>query len=178
MSRSISFILAYFLVYTSVMAQAVGQVLPPWQTGYLDIHHINTGHGDAAFYIFPDGTTMLLDAGESLPFAKNSFDRVLLDAPCSGTGTLRRNPEIRWRLTPSDFSAFAANQKRFLANAAEVVKPGGRLVYSTCSVERDENEDVIPVLDERFRLLDSVRTWPQREGADGFFIAVFEKEQD
>ena len=121
---------------------------------------------------------MLLDAGETLPFARNSFDRVLLDAPCSGTGTLRRNPEIRWRLTPSDFSAFAANQKRFLANAAEVVKPGGRLVYSTCSVESDENEDVIPVLDERFRLLDSVRTWPQREGADGFFIAVFEKEQD
>jgi 16S rRNA (cytosine967-C5)-methyltransferase len=121
---------------------------------------------------------MLLDAGETLPFAKNSFDRVLLDAPCSGTGTLRRNPEIRWRLTASDFIAFAANQKRFLVNAAEVVKPGGRLVYSTCSVERDENEDVIPVLGEGFRLLDYIRTWPQREGADGFFIAVFEKEQD
>ena len=121
---------------------------------------------------------MLLDAGDTLPFAKNSFDRVLLDAPCSGTGTLRRNPEIRWRLTASDFSAFAANQKRFLTNAAEVVKPAGRLVYSTCSVDRDENEDVIPVLVERFRLLDSRRTWPQREGADGFFIAVFEKEQD
>ena len=121
---------------------------------------------------------MLLDAGETLPFASNVFDRVLLDAPCSGTGTLRRNPEIRWRLSEADISAFAANQKRFLANAAEVVKPGGRLVYSTCSVERDENEDVIQVLDDRFRVLDSVRTWPHRQGSDGFFIAIFEKGQD
>ena len=64
---SISFILAYFLVCTSVIAQEVGQLLPPWQVGYLDLHHINTGHGDAAFYIFPDGTTMLLDAGEMDP---------------------------------------------------------------------------------------------------------------
>jgi 16S rRNA (cytosine967-C5)-methyltransferase len=124
---------------------------------------------------------LLLDAGESLPFASNSFDKVLLDAPCSGTGTLRRNPEIRWRLSEDDFRAFVANQKRFLANAAEVVKPGGRLVYSTCSVERDENEEVI---DEflarggRFTLVSTQRTWPQREGADGFFMAVFERAQD
>ena len=121
---------------------------------------------------------LLLDAGETLPFAKNSFDRVLLDAPCSGTGTLRRNPEIRWRLSEGDISAFAANQKRFLTHAAEVVKPGGRLVYSTCSVERDENEDVIKELGEQFRMLDCVRTWPQRQGCDGFFIAVFENGQD
>src|SRR6187402_1991037 len=67
MNRSISLILAYLLFYTSVIAQEVGQLLPPWQAGYLDLHHINTGHGDAAFYIFPDGTTMLLDAGEMDP---------------------------------------------------------------------------------------------------------------
>lgn len=121
---------------------------------------------------------MLLDAGQTLPFAPDVFDRVLLDAPCSGTGTLRRNPEIRWRLSEADISVFAANQKQFLANAAAVVKAGGRLVYSTCSVEREENEDVIQKLDEHFRLLETVRTWPQREGADGFFIAVFEKRRD
>lgn len=120
---------------------------------------------------------LLLDAGEKLPFKSNVFDKVLLDAPCSGTGTLRRNPEIRWRLSESEFGAFAENQKRFLANAAEVVKPGGRLVYSTCSVERDENEEVIQAFlasDRRFKSVTTERTWPQRQGSDGFFIAVLQ----
>src|SRR5688572_31447753 len=66
-SRAIGFVLAYLISCSSIMAQEVGQILPPWKPGYLDIHHINTGHGDAAFYIFPDGTTMLLDAGEMDP---------------------------------------------------------------------------------------------------------------
>ena len=121
---------------------------------------------------------LLLDAGEKLPFTSHAFDKVLLDAPCSGTGTLRRNPEIRWRLAEDDIQAFAENQKRFLANAAEVVKPRGRLVYSTCSVERDENEEVIEEFvsrDKRFKLLATERTWPQVHGCDGFFIAQIEK---
>jgi 16S rRNA (cytosine967-C5)-methyltransferase len=121
---------------------------------------------------------MLLDAGEKLPFASNAFDRVLLDAPCSGTGTLRRNPEIRWRLSENDISAFAENQKRFLVNAAGVVKPGGRLVYSTCSVERDENEEVIEKFvesDGRWKRSRIQRTWAHVHGCDGFFIAVFER---
>lgn len=118
-------------------------------------------------------TPVILDATEQLPFASESFDRVLVDAPCSGTGTLRANPEIRWRLAPSDFEKFAEQQKQILTRAVEVLKPGGRLVYSTCSVEREENEDVIK--DFNLRLLRKLRTWPHREGADGFFIAVFEK---
>ena len=121
---------------------------------------------------------LLLDAGEKLPFTSNAFDKVLLDAPCSGTGTLRRNPEIRWRLADDDIPALAENQKRFLANAAEVVKPGGRLVYSTCSVEREEDEEVIEEFvarDKRFKLLNFERTWPQVHGCDGFFIAQIEK---
>lgn len=119
---------------------------------------------------------LLLDAGEKLPFAAHAFDRVLIDAPCSGTGTLRRNPEIRWRLSAYDISVFAENQKRFLVNAAEVVKPSGRLVYSTCSVEREENEEVIQEFlarDDRFDLTTTQRTWPHHEGSDGFFIATF-----
>lgn len=118
---------------------------------------------------------LFLDAGEKLPFESNVFDKVLLDAPCSGTGTLRRNPEIRWRLSESEISAFAENQKRFLVNAAEVVKPGGHLVYSTCSVERDENEEVIAefvATNNQFRSLDTLRTWPHRDGSDGFFITT------
>jgi len=117
---------------------------------------------------------VILDATEQLPFERESFDRVLVDAPCSGTGTLRTNPEIRWRLAERDFATFASQQKRIVSRAVQVLKPGGRLVYSTCSVEREENEEVIATL-EQLRLLKTIRTWPQREGSDGFFISVLEK---
>jgi len=118
-------------------------------------------------------TPVILDATEQLPFERESFDRVLVDAPCSGTGTLRANPEIRWRLAPTDFANFAAQQKRILSRAVEVLKPGGRLVYSTCSVEREENEEVIETID--LKLIKTLRTWPHREGADGFFVGIFQK---
>jgi 16S rRNA (cytosine967-C5)-methyltransferase len=120
---------------------------------------------------------VLLDAGDTLPFAPRSFDRILVDAPCSGTGTLRRNPEIRWRLSDDDIANFAVAQKQFLRNAAVVLKPGGRLVYSTCSVEREENEEVIDNFlsaHPDFTVKKTLRTWPHREGSDGFFIAVLE----
>ena len=119
---------------------------------------------------------VLLDAAEPLPFRRETFARVLVDAPCSGTGTLRRNPEIRWRLSPGDIPVLAEQQKRILRNAIEMVQPGGRLVYSTCSVEREENEEVIQGLPAALRLLNMVRTWPDREGSDGFFLAVFERD--
>jgi 16S rRNA (cytosine967-C5)-methyltransferase len=117
---------------------------------------------------------LLLNAAQNLPFANSVFDRVLLDAPCSGTGTLRRNPEIRWRISEQDIHELAAQQKLFLKNATRVLKPGGQLVYSTCSVERDENEQVIEAFQgehEEFKLIKSLRLWPQHEGTDGFFIA-------
>ena len=122
-----------------------------------------------------------LDAELSLPFRPRTFDKVLVDAPCSGTGTLRGNPEIRWRLRESEISAFAGRQKLILRNASEMVKPGGRLVYSTCSVEREENEDVVDEFlanDGAFHAVNSVRTWPQREGCDGFFVSVFDRVPD
>lgn len=118
-------------------------------------------------------TPLILDATEQLPFARESFDRVLVDAPCSGTGTLRSNPEIRWRLAPTDFASFAQQQKRILSSAVDVLKPGGRLVYSTCSVEREENEEVIETL--YLNVIKTLRTWPHREGADGFFVGIFQK---
>jgi 16S rRNA (cytosine967-C5)-methyltransferase len=120
--------------------------------------------------------SLLLDAAEPLPFDDSAFDRILVDAPCSGTGTLRRNPEIRWRISESDISELAAQQKLFLNHAARVLKPGGQLVYSTCSVERDENEVVIGAFLEshtHFQRIKTIRTWPHREGTDGFFIASF-----
>jgi 16S rRNA (cytosine967-C5)-methyltransferase len=134
----------------------------------------------AALHQLRNINPVLVDAGDKLPFAPQSFDRVLVDAPCSGTGTLRRNPEIRWRLTNDDIPNFAAGQKQFLHNAAEVVKPGGRLVYSTCSVEREENEEVIADFlntHPDFTQVKTLRTWPHHEGSDGFFIAVLERRE-
>jgi 16S rRNA (cytosine967-C5)-methyltransferase len=135
---------------------------------------------------------LVLDATRPLPFPAGVFDRVLVDAPCSGTGTLRHNPEIRWRISADDIQSLSARQKQLLLNAASVVKPGGRLIYSTCSVELDENEEVVSSFlgrDGRFRLIrvpvdsslltqsGSARTWPQRHGSDGFFIAAFERKK-
>lgn len=133
----------------------------------------------------------LYDAAGRLPFRDGTFDRVLVDAPCTGTGTLRRNPEIRWRISPSDVAGLASQQLRILREAARTTAPGGRLVYSTCSVEPEENEAVVAAfLDEmsdfetrRLELPTSLlnetgtaaRTWPQRDGADGFFITAFER---
>jgi 16S rRNA (cytosine967-C5)-methyltransferase len=120
--------------------------------------------------------SVVLDAAQQLPFADRTFDRILVDAPCSGTGTLRSNPEIRWRISENDIRTLAAQQKLFLKRAARVLKPGGQLVYSTCSVERDENEDVIGAFVEShtdFQSINTTRTWPHREGTDGFFLASF-----
>ncbi len=110
-------------------------------------------------------------------------DAVLVDAPCSNLGVLRRNPEVKWRRAPEDIGASAARQSQILAAAATMVKPGGRLVYATCSLEPEENEHVIAAfLAERrdfardhpadFPLpLDAdgvLRCLPHRHGTDGF----------
>jgi 16S rRNA (cytosine967-C5)-methyltransferase len=84
------------------------------------------------------------DLREPLPsLAPGSFDRVLVDAPCSGSGVIRRHPDIKLLRRPDDIPAFAANQRKILRTAFELVRPGGRLIYSTCSVLPGENEDVI-----------------------------------
>ncbi len=89
------------------------------------------------------------DAGAP-PLPRRTFRSVLLDAPCSGTGTLRKSPEIRWRLRERHLPRFADEQRRLLASALELLSPGGSLTYVTCSLERDENEDVVArVLAER-----------------------------
>jgi 16S rRNA (cytosine967-C5)-methyltransferase len=83
-----------------------------------------------------------LDATQELPFVA-AFRRILVDAPCSGTGTLSRHPEIRWRLRPEQLQEFHQLQVAILMRALALLSPGGRLVYSTCSLEPEENEDVI-----------------------------------
>ena len=140
---------------------------------------------------------------QKLPFT-TSFDRVLVDVPCSGTGTLARNPEIKWRLKPGDLADLQKRQVAILQSAMQHVIPGGTLVYSTCSLEKEENEDVVcKVLaaDSSFRLrncrdrlqqlrsdgevlckdVDSLttgpylRTIPGVHPCDGFFAAIVEK---
>ena len=131
-----------------------------------------------------------------LPFGA-AFDCVLVDAPCSGLGTLRRDPDIRWRRREQDLPALAAAELTMLRNAAEGVAPGGRLVYATCSSEPEENEGVAEAFlatTSAFRLLHAneatsqlagtlvdhrghLRTQPHLHGLEAFFGAVFERRQ-
>lgn len=131
------------------------------------------------------------DAEKSLPFADESFDACLLDAPCSGTGTIRHNPEIRYFLAEKDFAELSRKQLAILKEASKLIKRGGRLIYSTCSLEKEENEAVCarflaenadfalvePEVPGKFLTADGfARTFPQRDKMDGFFIAVFAKK--
>lgn len=118
---------------------------------------------------------VVLDASASLPF-RRLFDRILIDAPCSGTGTLGRNPEIRWRIQPSDIDELREKQAKILRQGLEQLAPGGRLVYSTCSLERAENEDVVEEVmtqeKARFRVVGTRRRTPGIHAGEGFFAAV------
>src|SRR5947209_5850419 len=110
-----------------------------------------------------------LDATQPLPFRRR-FDRILVDAPCTGTGTLARNPEIKWRLRPGDLAEMQRIQAAILNRALDALEPGGRLVYSTCSLEREENEEVAGSVTIR-----TVLRLPGRDPGDGFFAAVIER---
>jgi len=122
------------------------------------------------------------------------IDRVLVDAPCSGLGTLRRNPDLKWRHDPKTVTELAAKQLRILDSAARLVKAGGRLVYATCSIVREENDEVADrfagahpeftplscgeLLAAQRIALESgerLRLWPHRNQTDGFFAAAFER---
>ena len=126
------------------------------------------------------------------------IDRVLVDAPCSGLGTLRRNPDLKWRQSPRSIEELRAKQAAILASAARLLKPGGRLVYATCSLLGTENEDIaaefttahpefapMPAAQalERARVPragelvegDALRLWPHRHGTDGFFATLWER---
>lgn len=127
------------------------------------------------------------------PPASLSVDRVLVDAPCSELGALRRGPDLRFRTDPDALASFPPLQREILANASRHVRKGGRLVYATCSIRREENEAVAldfershpefqrvdppaPWLDPSCRTPEGfVRTWPHVHGTDGFFAAVWTK---
>ncbi len=117
---------------------------------------------------------VVLDAARPLPFSR-SFDRIFIDAPCSGTGTLARNPEIKSRVQPHDLKRFHDTQLQIVTQALTVLAPGGKLLYATCSLEREENEDVIRQTLAAFPELRCERDlWrlPSRDEGDGFYAAL------
>ena len=124
------------------------------------------------------------------------FDRVLVDAPCSGLGTLRRNPDLKWRQTPQSIDELSKKQAAILASAARLVKPGGRLVYATCSLLAEENEDIVAAFlsgHDQFQRLscselfrqqgidldtgEDLRLFPHLHGTDGFYAAALERKK-
>lgn len=131
------------------------------------------------------------DAVISLPLAMESFDTVLVDAPCSGTGTIRHNPELRYFISTADILELSAKQLTILSNASKIVKRGGQIIYSTCSLEIEENEMVCRKFlqeNEDFRAVKPnlprpfiteegfARTFPDRDHMDGFFVAEFRRQ--
>lgn len=114
-----------------------------------------------------------LDAEQSLPF-QGKFDRVLVDAPCSGTGTLARNPDLKWRLRPEDLTDLVRRQERILANALASLMPEGIAVYATCSLEPEENMSVVETVlaaNPGWRVSQRLDRIPGRDPGDGFFAA-------
>jgi 16S rRNA (cytosine967-C5)-methyltransferase len=115
---------------------------------------------------------VVLDGTQPLPF-RARFDRILVDAPCSGTGTLGRNPEIKWRLKPRDLVELHAKQVALVRQALQHLCPGGRLVYSTCSLEMEENQLVIQELRQEIPgEWQTTERLPGLDPGDGFFAAV------
>ena len=114
-----------------------------------------------------------------LPFRVSAFDAILIDAPCSGLGTVRRDPDIKWRRSAGDLLRFAAAQGDLLIRAADLVKPGGLVVYSTCSSEPEENAGVVAAFLERrpdFAHERTHETWPFRDGLEAFYGAVLRRK--
>jgi 16S rRNA (cytosine967-C5)-methyltransferase len=121
---------------------------------------------------------MQIAADGPLPFVEGSFDAVLIDAPCSGLGTVRRDPDIKWRRSEDDLPRFAEAQRHLLARAAALVSPAGLIVYSTCSSEPEENEQVVDSFLQAgvpFRLERAHVTLPFRDGLEAFYGAVLRR---
>jgi 16S rRNA (cytosine967-C5)-methyltransferase len=184
---------------TALLARAVaprGTVI----AADLHEHRLRSARAQVARTATPGVVWMALDAAEPLPFSQ-LFERILLDAPCSGTGTLARNPEIRWRLTAEDLLSAHRRQTTMLRQALTSLARSGRLVYATCSLEPEENEQVVHEavsLDSQIRVVPGqaalqpflhhnasaaalfgsdgfFRAFPPESGTDGFFASILER---
>jgi 16S rRNA (cytosine967-C5)-methyltransferase len=184
-------------------ATLLASLLPPGSSlcaGDLHLHRLRTVREISVRLGVENLHPIQLDATKPLPFtAQRGFDIVLIDAPCTGLGTLQRHPEIKWRTTATKISELAALQRQLLASAAEQVRPGGLLTYAVCSTEPEEGEEVIAWFRSghpeyrdltRERLIElgldpgvlltptfGARTFTHRQGAESFFVCVLWKRR-
>lgn len=119
---------------------------------------------------------LVADGTKALPFGRQ-FDRILVDAPCTGTGTLGRNPEIKWKLSADDLADLPRRQTALLANARAALAPGGLMVYATCSLEPEENQAVVAAAVPEELIMETLQRFPGREAGDGFYAAVIKSDK-
>lgn len=124
--------------------------------------------------------TKLIDSPKVIQRLENTFDRVLIDSPCSGLGVLRRNPDTKWKLTPKEVDTVCELQKDILSRYSAMCKSGGLMVYATCSILKRENEDQVKwflksAAGKKWSLISEHRVWPHKHGFDGFYAAVMKK---
>jgi 16S rRNA (cytosine967-C5)-methyltransferase len=114
--------------------------------------------------------TVTIEDGRAGPWASGSFDRVLVDAPCTGLGALRRRPESRWRRTPADVDALRPLQQALLTRALELVRPGGVVAYATCSPHVAETRGILASVGVQPESV--MQLWPHCDGTDAMFCAI------
>jgi 16S rRNA (cytosine967-C5)-methyltransferase len=120
----------------------------------------------------------LIDSSKVIKRLENTADRLLLDVPCSGMGVLKRNPDAKWKLSAAFISEVQLTQAKILNDYSKVLKPGGFMVYSTCSVLPSENEkqveNFLASQDGKFSLVEEQHVWPS-DGFDGFYMALLKR---
>jgi 16S rRNA (cytosine967-C5)-methyltransferase len=120
----------------------------------------------------------VIESSKTIKRLKETADRVLLDVPCTGLGTLRRNPDSKWKLKESFLKEVREKQKNILQSYSQMLKPGGKLVYATCSVLPSENRNQVDLFlknNPSFKLLKDQTLLPSVNGFDGFYMALLEK---
>lgn len=127
--------------------------------------------------------TKLIDSNKTVKRLENSFDRVLLDVPCSGLGVIRRNPDTKWKLTMEEIERLQGLQKEIISKYSEMCKPGGVMVYATCSILHRENEEQVKWFlateaGKNWSLVKEMRVWPHKHGFDGFYAAVLKRNAE
>ena len=125
--------------------------------------------------------TRTIDSSKVIKKLHRSADRVLIDAPCTGLGVLRRNPDAKWKIDAQFLERVVQTQKEILTSYAQMVKPEGKLVYATCSILPQENEQQVPYFlaseeGQAFKLVNQQHLYPSTDQYDGFFMALFERE--
>ena len=125
--------------------------------------------------------TKLIDSTKVIKRLEGSFDKVLLDVPCSGLGVLKRNPDTKWKLSLEEIERLQVLQKEIISDYSKMSKPNGQMVYATCSLLKSENEDQVQwflntEVGKHWTLKKEIRQWPHKDQTDGFYAALLEKK--